>query len=109
MVDRNRRPLLWTLFALIALTISFQGSALAQAPVVYTVPFQASNPTVPHTSWSGNPVILKGTMTSTFPGHTFTYLWTAGDGGTCAGTVTNVFDVECAHTYTGTPGTLFHA
>ncbi len=83
----------------------------APPPVANAVPFVASNPTSPHTSWSGNPVTLKGTLTSTaFPADTFTYDWDPGDGGAhCTGTVTNQFIIPCAHTYTGAVGTIFTA
>jgi hypothetical protein len=76
-----------------------------------TVPFQAASPTVPHTSWSGNPVTLKGTVTSpAFGTDTITYDWDPGDGGAhCTGVVTNQYDVECAHTYTGAVGSVFVA
>ena len=80
-------------------------------PTAMTVPFQAASPTVPHTSWSGNPVTLKGTMTSPAWGtDSFTYDWDPGDGGAhCIGAVTNQYDVECTHTYTGAVGNVFVA
>lgn len=89
----------------------FHAGLSAQVPQANTVPFVASTPTVPHTSWSGNPVILKGTLTSpAFPTDTFTYDWNPGDGGThCIGTVSNQYDIECAYTYTGAVGTVFNA
>jgi hypothetical protein len=97
--------------AIIASPALFQNSLKAQTPVANAVPFVASNPTSPHTSWSTNPVTLKGTLTSSaFGTHTFTYDWDPGDGGAhCTGTVTNQFDVECAHTYTGAVNTVFVA
>ncbi len=54
---------------------------------------------------------LKGTLTSSaFGTDTFTYDWNPGDGGAhCAGTVTNQYVIECAHTYTGAVGTVFTA
>jgi len=83
----------------------------AQVPQALTVPFVASNPTSPHTSWSGNLVTLKGTLVdSLFGTDTFTYDWDPGDGTAhCTGTVTNQFDVECQHTYTGSVGNVFTA
>jgi len=89
----------------------------ATPPVANTVPFVASNPSgpnnsaLPHTSWSGNPVTLKGTLTSSaFGTDAFTYDWDPGDGGAhCAGTVTNQFVIACAHTYSGAVGTVFTA
>ncbi len=80
-------------------------------PIANTVPFVASNPTSPHTSWTGNPVTLKGTLTSSaFGTDTFTYDWNPGDGGAhCTGTVTNQFVISCAHTYNGAVGTVYTA
>jgi hypothetical protein len=96
---------------LVAPALFHSGLLAATPPVANTVPFVASNPVSPHTSWSGNPVILKGTLTSAaFGTDTFTYDWNPGDGGThCTGTVTNQWAIECAHTYTGSVGTLFTA
>ncbi len=89
----------------------FTGGLLAAPPTAMTVPFIASNPSSPHTSWSGNPVTLKGTLLSaSFPADTFTYDWNPGDGGAhCAGTVTNQWNIPCAHTYAGSVGTVFTA
>ena len=78
-------------------------SLLEAQPQANTVPFVASNPTAPHTSWVDNPVTLKGTLTSPAWGtDTFTYDWNPGDGGAhCTGTVSNRYDIECQHTYNG--------
>jgi hypothetical protein len=82
-------------------------------PTAMTVPFQAASPTVPHTSWSGNPVTLKGTITGPGVGvDTISYDWDPGDGGPhCTGTVTpaDQYDIECQHTYNGSVGTVFVA
>ncbi len=84
---------------------------MAAVPIANTVPFIASNPTSPHTSWSGNQVILKGTLTSaSFGTDSFTYDWDPGDGGAhCTGAVTNQYNVSCTHTYVGSVGTLYTA
>jgi hypothetical protein len=76
---------------------------LEAQPQANTVPFVASNPTAPHTSWSGNQVTLKGTLTSPAWGtDAFTYDWDPGDGAAhCTGTVSNQYVIECPHTYTG--------
>ncbi len=81
------------------------------APIADTVPFSAANPALPHTSWSGNPVTLKGVLISPLFGtDTFTYDWNPGDGGAhCTGTVTNQFVIQCAHTYTGAVNSIFTA
>ena len=90
--------------------VAFGTHLLAAPPQANAVPFVASSPTTPHTSWSGNPVTLKGTLTSTTLADTFTYDWDPGDGSLhCTGTVTNIFDIECPVTYTGAVGTVFKA
>jgi len=83
----------------------------ATPPVASTVPFVASNPTSPHTSWSGNLVTLKGTLiSSAFGTDSFSYDWDPGDGGAhCTGSILNQYDVECQHTYTGAVGTVYTA
>src|SRR5207253_1193631 len=90
-------------------------------PVVMTVPFVASNPLALHTSWSGNTVTLKGTMSSSAPLDAFVYDWNPGDGGThCSGNVTigagpqvapdmDSYGIECQHVYTGPVNTVFTA
>jgi hypothetical protein len=102
-----------SLFLLTALAAPavFQGSLFAQAPTVLTVPGVPGNPSSHHTSWTGNPVTLKGSMTSPFVGtHSFTYDWDPGDGGShCSGSVSDPFTIECAHTYTGSAPALFTA
>lgn len=82
--------------------------ALAQAPVVKTVPWVATNPLIPHDILSGRQTRLKGT--SSLQGAAITYVWDFGDGSPVAtGTVSNGYAVETAHTYTGLPGTIFTA
>ncbi len=105
--------------AVITLPLSLHASVAAvSTPQVQTVlytglnePAQGIGPTTPHESWSGNQVTLKGVVTSPNWGtDTFTYDWDPGDGGShCTGTVTNQWDVECQHTYTGSVGTGFTA
>src|SRR5437660_7855526 len=92
-----------------AVTIGLPAFLMAQTPVVMTVPFVASNPLALHTSWSGNTVTLKGTMSSSAPGDAFVYDWNPGDGGThCSGNVTigagpqtppnmDSYGIECQH------------
>ena len=85
----------------------------AQPPQANTVPFVASNPTSPHTSWSGNMVTLKGTLTTTpaNAGDSFSYDWNPGDilSPHCTGTVTNQYIIECPVTYSGAVGTVYTA
>jgi len=96
--------------AVFATPALLQNNLMAQV-TVNTVPFSASIPSPPHSSWSGNPVTLKGTLTSpNYPAHAFTYDWNPGDGGAhCTGNVTNQFVIGCAHTYTGLVGTTYTA
>ena len=82
--------------------------AAAADPVVRTVPWVASNPLIPHDTWSGKEVTLKGT--ADIDGADIEYTWDFGDGSPVAtGTVSNRYAIEARHTYTGTPGTVFVA
>src|ERR1035437_2161327 len=86
----------------------------AQPPQANTVPFVASNPTSPHTSWSGNMVTLKGTLTTTpaNAGDSFSYVWNTGGGvpAQCGPLpVTKKYDIECSVTYTGPVNTVYVA
>jgi len=100
------------LAAVVLAPVFFQGALMAQAPQANAVPFVATNPTAPHTSWSGNPVTLKGTLTTTpaTASDAFTYDWNPGDGGPhCTGAVTNIYDIECVYTYNGSVGNVYTA
>jgi hypothetical protein len=86
----------------------------ASAPpvVVKTVPWYAPKPVVPHDTWSGRTVTLKGTADVEGAGVTFS--WDPGDGsspvtGTVDGIITNRFAIEAQHVYTGGPGDVFIA
>lgn len=82
-------------------------SAAAQ-PVVKTVPWVATNPLIPHDTWSGKSIRLKGTTDVT----SGTWTWDFGDGSPPAtGTVTaaNRYLLEATHAYTGTTGQVFTA
>jgi len=75
--------------------------AFAVVPVVKTVPWVATNPLVPHTTFAGKAVRVKGT--SDVQGANFSYSWDFGDGSPVAtGTVTNKYAVEASHTYVST-------
>jgi hypothetical protein len=83
-------------------------SAFAAPPVVKTVPWVASNPLIPHDTFAGKAVKLKGT--SDVQGANIQYSWDFGDGSpVAAGTVTNRFAIEATHTYAGAAGTVFTA
>jgi hypothetical protein len=76
--------------------------------VVKTVPWVATNALIPHDTWSGKPITLKGT--ADVQGATIQYTWDFGDGSAPAtGTVTNMYAIEAVHTYAGAAGTIFTA
>ena len=82
--------------------------AQAAAPVVKTVPWVASNPLIPHTTFAGRSIRLKGT--SDVAGANIQYSWDFGDGSPLAtGTVSNRYAIEAAHTYAGPVGTVWTA
>lgn len=82
--------------------------AHAAPPVVKTVPWVASNPLIPHTTYPGKSIRLKGT--SDVAGGNIQYTWDFGDGSPVAtGTVGNGRIVEASHTYTGPVGTIYTA
>lgn len=91
-------------FALILLAMP----ALAVPPVVKTVPWVATNPLIPHDTWSGKSITLKGT--SDIQGANIQYTWDFGDGSPVAtGVVSDMYAIEARHTYSGSPGQIFTA
>jgi hypothetical protein len=77
-------------------------------PVVKTVPWAANNPLIPHDTWSGKTITLKGT--SSVQGANIQYFWDFGDGSPVAtGTITNMYAVQATHAYTGSAGMVFTA
>lgn len=82
--------------------------ALAIPPVVKTVPWVATNPLIPHDTWEGKVITLKGT--SDVQGASYKYIWDFGDGSPVAeGTINNRYAIEARHAYSGLPGTTFTA
>ncbi|WP_284614762.1 PKD domain-containing protein [Aquabacterium humicola] len=103
--SRRRRVLAIAAGAASAL---FALTAHAAAPVVKTVPWVASNPLIPHTTFPGKSIRLKGT--SDLAGAGIQYSWDFGDGSPAAtGTVANGYAIEAAHSYAGLPGTVWTA
>ena len=83
-------------------------AAFATVPVVKTVPWVATNPLVSHDTYPGKAITLKGT--SDHQGATWLYKWDFGDGSAVAtGAISNMYDVEATHTYTGSAGTVYTA
>ena len=82
--------------------------AYAVMPVVKTVPWVATSPLIPHTTYPTKSIRLKGT--SDQQGANFQYTWDFGDGSAVAsGTVTNKYAIEASHTYVGAVGTIWTA
>ncbi len=80
----------------------------AETPVVKTVPWVATNPLIPHDTWSGKTITLKGT--ASVQGTNFEYTWDFGDGSPIVtGTVTDRYAIQAPHAYTGVPGTVVTA
>ncbi len=77
-------------------------------PDVITVPWVARDPVVPHETYDGRSIRLKGIVRDA---DAATYQWDFGDGTQSAVTnVTNAFDLSVAHTYPSAPaGTPFTA
>ena len=78
-------------------------------PKVVCVPWQFSGGLeVPHTTWSGKSIRLKGVVRGGTG--TLTYTWNFGDGSPVAtGAVSNKRAIEYSHTYTGTVGQKYNA
>ncbi len=102
------------LFVLISLAASVVAPpAAALTPIVVkTVPWVASNPLVPHDTWSGKTIRLKGT--SGLAGGTVQYTWDFGDGSpvtapVIVATSSDMYKLEAQHAYTGATGTVFTA
>lgn len=75
---------------------------------VKTVPWADSNPLVPHVTYDGKIVSLKGTSNKFGPA--FEYAWDFGDGSPVAvGTVNNRWAISAKHSYSGATGTVFTA
>ena len=92
----------------VALLFCFASPAFSVVPVVKTVPWVATDPLIPHDTWSGKQITLKGT--SDVQGANFQYSWDFGDASAPAvGTVTNMYVIEATHTYTGSDGDIFTA
>jgi hypothetical protein len=93
---------------LVAINLTLGVTAFAVPPVVKTVPWVASNPLIPHDTWSGKSIRLKGTCD--MQGANIQYTWDFGDGTPVAtGTVTNMYAIEASHAYTGPVGTVYTA
>lgn len=97
------------LLLVVAVLGLFPLSALAVQPVVKTVPWVATNPLIPHDTWNGKTIRLKGT--TNVVGASFEYYWDFGDGTppTPIAAVSNQYALEVQHAYTGSAGQIFTA
>jgi hypothetical protein len=76
---------------------------------VKVVPWVASDVTIPHDTYPGATITLKGTVAG-IPGDTLNWTWDFGDGSPVAsGTVSDNYAIEATHAYSGAPGTLYTA
>ena len=101
------RPLLITLI-LVGIAVLVPMAAAAGTITVKTVPWVATNPLIPHDTWSGATTTLKGTADQ--QGNNVTYTWDFGDGSAVAtGTVGNKYVIEAPHVYNGATGTIYTA
>ncbi|MCX6874141.1 MAG: PKD domain-containing protein [Verrucomicrobia bacterium] len=97
-----------SLWAATLLTALLGVTANAAPPVVKTVPWLASNPLVPHTTYNTKTITLKGTCESS--GSALQFTWDFGDGSAVAsGPVTDNYVVEATHAYSAPAGTVFTA
>lgn len=96
-------------FATFGLLVILSQPIFAAVPVVKTVPWVASNALIPHDTWIGKSIRLKGT--SDQQGASFIYTWDFGDGSpVVTGTVTNKYAIEASHVYTsGAVGSVYQA
>jgi hypothetical protein len=102
---RRTRGLLAFLGTLLLLAMA--SGAWAAVPVVKTVPWVASNPLIPHDTWNGKTITLKGACAQCL---NYNYSWDAGDGSApVTGTVTNPQVIEVKHSYNAPVGTVFTA
>ncbi len=103
----NTRSAVWKWLCGIAL-VSVSGMVWAVVPTVKTVPWVPSDPTIPHDTYVGKAVTLKGTADVSGP--TIQWTWDFGDGSPVAsGTVGDNYAIEAKHAFTGVDGTLYTA
>ena len=105
---KMKSPQILFLALAVAAFAALPNGANAAPPAVKTVPWVPSNPLIPHDTWSGKLVTLKGA--TDVQGATIQWTWDFGDGSPAAtGAVSDMYVVEATHAYSGVPGTIFTA
>jgi hypothetical protein len=101
----NRKGISCWVILLVIVTISAP-QALRADPVALCVPWEPANPSIPHYTYSGAAITLKGIAR----GDAIDYEWDFGDGSpTVAGGISDPYNLGVKHTYTGAAGQLFIA
>ena len=87
---------------------AFPNVGLAANPVVKTVPWVSGSPLIPHDTYAGKQITLKGT--TDVQNAPWGWTWDFGDGtATASGTVGNRYVIEATHVYGGAVGTVYTA
>jgi len=82
-------------------------ASASPGPEAICVPWQPSNPSIPHSTYSGAQTTLKGIAR----GGATEYYWDYGDGTPAMAwtSISNAYNLGVTHTYTGADGQLFIA
>jgi len=104
---------IFALCSMVLLSTAMIATPQAQAapPKVVCVPWYPENLAVPHDTWNGNEITLKGTAHDPDgDAELDTYVWDFGDGSpVVSGIVANPYVIEAKHTYIGDVGDSFVA
>ncbi|MBL9127229.1 MAG: PKD domain-containing protein [Verrucomicrobiales bacterium] len=103
-MKRGFGSMAWRLGIVALLTTTTWGAV----PVVKTVPWVAGNALIPHTTYAGRSVTMKGTCDRS--GGNLQWTWDFGDGSPLAsGAITDAYVIQATHAYTGPVGTVYTA